>query len=96
MSRSYRFLRNGWGRSSVTLGGFNRGIHDCKKYNNRLLRSKAKSRLKNCVDYDDLVLPEKLEEVMERWDYRDDGRYYINLKDIYEYWKDNPWTHLYK
>ena len=95
MSRSYRFKR-GWGQSSVTVSGFQKGIHDDKKENNRRLRRVSNHRLRNCYDFEDLVLPERLEEVMERWSYRDDGRHYINLRDIYEFWSDNPWTHLFK
>ena len=79
---------------SITCAGFNRGIKKDKIRNNQNLRSKTKQILRICEDYDNLILPEKLEDVMERWDYRDDGRWRCNLEDIFEF--KNPWRYLYK
>ena len=37
----------------------------------------------------DLILPEKLEEVMGRWDYSDDGRFVTSLKEAIKNSKKN-------
>lgn len=93
MSRSYRF-RKEFGRHSVTVSGFNKGIHDDKKENNRRLRRKSENLLRGTSDYENLVLPYRLEEVMERWSYRDDGKTKFWTRLVSEY--DNPWRYLFK
>ena len=80
---------------SWTVAGFNRGIKKDKIRNNHLLRRHSKQILKACEDYENLILPEKLEEVMNRWDYLDDGRWKSSLKEIYADF-DNPWRYIYK
>lgn len=91
MSRSYRRSNN----YSCTVTGLNKGIHDDKKMNNRIFRSRAKRMLATCGDYENLSLPYKLEEVMERWSYRDDGRFYWSPRDILEN-SDKPWAYFRK
>lgn len=78
MSRSYRHNHH----YSVTCSGFNGSLKKDKRLNNQKLRTVAKRMLRTAEDYDDLVLPYRLEEVMERWSYIDDGRYYIPLSRI--------------
>lgn len=86
MSRSYRKFHDGYLFHSVTVSGFNKGIHKDKKYNNRKLRRKANILLRY---YDDnTIIPVKLDEVMERWSYIDDGKTKCHKNDIGdEYWK---------
>lgn len=84
---------------SITCAGFNRGIHNCKKHNNRILRSKTKQQIRfheMSDSFDNMTLPEKLEEVMERWDYIDDGRSYIDNKIIRDFLEENCWRYFYK
>lgn len=50
MSRSYRKFHDGYLFHSVTVSGFNKGIHKDKKDNNRRLRRKANILLRY---YDD-------------------------------------------
>lgn len=86
MSRSYRKFHNGYLFHSVTVAGFNKGIHKDKKDNNRRLRRKANILLRY---YDDnTIIPIRLDEVMERWSYIDDGRIKCHKDDVEdEYWK---------
>lgn len=86
MSRSYRKFHDGYLFHSVTVSGFNKGIHKDKKDNNRRLRRKANILLRY---YDDnTIIPTRLEEVMERWSYADDGRIKCRKDDIEdEHWK---------
>lgn len=79
---------------SWTCSGWNQGIHKDKMRNNRLLRAKAKHMLRTCKDYENVALPYRLEEVMERWDYNDDGRYRRTLEEIRSL--KNPWKYLRK
>ena len=46
------------------------------------IRHRAKQILRGTDDYDSMVLPEKQDEVNERWDYPDDGRHYLSLHYI--------------
>lgn len=92
MARSHRKAHGGFIFHSITATGFNKGIKKDKQDNNRRLRRKANNLLK---DYDDnTVLPEKLEEVMERWSYVDDGRTRTPISDVLEY--ERPWEYLRK
>ena len=79
---------------SWTCSGWNQGIHKDKKINNRLLRNRVKHMLRTCEDYEDLALPYRLEEVMERWSYNDDGRYHYTLEEILAHSK--PYRYLRK
>ena len=47
-------------------------------------KDKIRNNKKNFDDEYDLILPEKLEEVMGRWDYSDDGRFVMSLKEAIE------------
>lgn len=92
MARSHKKAHGGFIFHSITVTGFNKGIKKDKQDNNRRLRRKANNLLK---DYDDnTVLPEKLEEVMERWSYIDDGRTRTSIDDVLEY--ERPWEYLRK
>lgn len=92
MSRSYRKSHKGLVFHSITVSGFTKGIKKDKQENNRRLRRKANILLRY---YDDnTIIPTRLEEVMERWSYADDGRTYSVVKDILEY--DRPWEYLRK
>lgn len=92
MSRSYRKSYEGLVFHSITVPGFNKGIKKDKQENNRRLRRKANLLLRY---YDDnTIIPTRLEEVMERWSYIDDGRTYSVVKDILDY--DRPWEYLRK
>ena len=91
MSRSYRHHRH----YSITLSGFNGSLKEDKRLNNQMLRTRAKQRLKEAIDYDNMVLPERLDDVMERWSYIDDGRIYYDLNEILSF-TDKPWKYLRK
>lgn len=91
MSRSYRHNHH----YSFTCAGFNGSIKRDKRRNNRLLRAKAKRMLRNAEDYENLSLPYRLEEVMDRWSYIDDGRYYMPLSYILSN-IDKPYQYLRK
>ena len=91
MSRSYRHQH--W--YSVTCSGFNGSLKEDKRMNNQFLRTRAKQKLRQTEDYDNMVLPERLDEVMERWSYIDDGRMYYPLKEILKN-TDKPWKYLRK
>ena len=95
MSRSYRKPCDGYIIHSVTVSGFNRGIHNDKKENNRRLRRKANLKIKEYSEDSNIILPIKLDEVMERWSYRDDGKTRSSLKYILEEC-DRPWEFLSK
>lgn len=95
MSRSYRKPCNGYIIHSITVSGFNRGIHNDKKENNRRLRRKTNLKIKEYAEDSNLILPIKLDEVMERWSYRDDGKTRSSLKYILEEY-DRPWEFLNK
>lgn len=45
-----------------------------KRENNRRLRRKAKLILTRSSDHDAMIVPQRLDEVMERFDYPDDGK----------------------
>lgn len=47
-----------------------------KRENNRRLRRKAKLAIANVLDFDAMLLPERKDEVMNRYDYPDDGKHY--------------------
>lgn len=94
MSRSYRKLHGGCIFHSITCSGFNRGIKRDKTENNRRLRRKASCLLKTTSDPEEVILPCKLEEVMERWSYEDDGRTKTDLDFILSY--ERPWEYLRK
>lgn len=91
MSHSYRHQHH----YSFTCSGFNGSLKKDKRINNQRLRTVTRHRLRTAVDYEDLVLPERLEEVMERWDYIDDGRYYMPLWYILSN-MDKPYQYLKK
>lgn len=52
-----------------------------KRYSNHSLRRKVRQRLR-CSEYDSLVLPQKLGEVVDRWKLPDDGRIYDPKTDM--------------
>lgn len=91
MSRSYRHQRY----YSVTCSGWNGSLKEDKRMNNQLLRARSKQKLKEAVDYDGMVLPERLDEVMDRWSYIDDGRMYYPFQEIIKN-TDKPWQYLRK
>ena len=83
MSRSKR---------KVYAHGWVAGCESIKKdkiRNNKLLRRELHQKIKNFDDDSDLILPEKLEEVMGRWDYSDDGRFVTSLKEAIKNSKKN-------
>lgn len=47
-----------------------------KQRNQRMLRRAAHIMLHSASDLEAIILPYKLEEFMDRWDYSDDGRVY--------------------
>ena len=78
MSRSKR---------KVYAYGWVAGCESIKKdkiRNNKLLRRELHQKIKKFDDEYDLILPEKLEEVMGRGDYSDDGRFVMSLKEAIE------------
>ena len=91
MSRSYRHKQH----YPITCAGWNGSIKKDKRLNNQKLRTVAKRILKATEDYDNMSLPYRLEEVMERWSYVDDGRHYIPLRWILEE-SEKPWEYLRK
>ena len=91
MSRSYRHQRH----YSITCAGWNGSLKNDKRRNNQLLRAKAKQKLRGTEDYENMVLPEYLDEVMDRWDYIDDGRSYYPLREILS-GASKPWKYLRK
>ena len=78
MSRSKR---------KVYAHGWVAGCESIKKdkiRNNKLLRRELHQKIKKFDDESDLLLPEKLEEVMGRWDYSDDGKFVMSLREAIE------------
>lgn len=55
-----------------------------KQENSRRLRRKAKIGLNTSPDHDAMVLPERQDEVMDRWDYPDDGKTWYDMKKMVE------------
>lgn len=88
MSRSYRRQNH----YSITVAGFNGSLKKDKRRNNHKLRSKIRFILKASEDFDSVSFPYRLEEVMNRWDYIDDGRSYISDWYIQEE-IENPWKY---
>ena len=91
MSRSKRVRGENYHYSN-TVSGLHKGIKDDKRLNNKLLRNKAKHVLRTSNDLEEVIIPTKLEEVMERWTYRDDGRGYWPPSD----WRNKPWHYKFK
>lgn len=75
MSRSRK--KNPFG--PIACSGSNKSA---KQVNNRLLRREAKIKLNTASDHDAMVLPERQDEVMERWDYPDDGKARYDVKAL--------------
>ena len=49
-----------------------------RKMNHRMMRRAARMMLHAADDIEEVILPQKLDEFMDRWDYADDGRVYSN------------------
>lgn len=49
-----------------------------RKRNHRMMRRAARMMLHSADDIEEVILPQKLDELMDRWDYADDGRVYSN------------------
>lgn len=55
-----------------------------KRENNRRLRRIAKYKLSAASDHDAIVIPERLDEVMDRWEYPDDGKAWYDVRGMVE------------
>lgn len=55
-----------------------------KQENNRRLRRIAKYKLSAASDHNAIVIPERLDEVMDRWEYPDDGKAWYDVREMVE------------
>lgn len=52
-----------------------------KAINRRQVRRITKERIRGAEDFDALILPVRLDETMDRWEYPDDGRKWFSLRE---------------
>lgn len=53
-----------------------------KRENNRRLRRRARLVIAGSADHESMVVPERKDEVMERYDYPDDGKTRYDVKAL--------------
>lgn len=64
------------------IGGFKaRNMKSSKAINRRQVRRITKERIRGAEDFDALILPVRLDETMDRWEYPDDGRKWFSLRE---------------
>lgn len=76
---SHSRKRNSYGPNSGSKSN-----KKAKQENNRRLRRIAKYKLFVASDHDAIVISEKLDEVMNRWEYPDDGKAWYDVKELLE------------
>ena len=83
MSRSYK-------RTPVSGWALSESNKEAKKVNQRMMRRASRIMLHSAQDFDALVLPRRLDEMMDRWDYPDDGKTYFGERNGHRFTVENP------